>query len=269
VWAFDGLGWWLMFTSASGNALRIWPCPLGGAGNRDLLVFRDNSTTYELFRMKPRGSSMAYPASGAWTSSLIDAGDATRDKAWRAVGAVFAAPASRGVAGSADSVTILLEYSLDAGASWATAASVSSSSSATLARTLQSAFTTIPVSRHLQLRVSWSSVSDWAPVLVNVWAEYESLDNAPGRRRWELVVDAGDRRVKRDGQLDSQTGRQAIDALWSAWAGGAVLDYLDVDNDTNAVTYKVRIEEIEEKAAKPADGARWGQSTVALTLAQV
>ena len=44
-----------------------------------------------------------------------------------------------------------------------------------------------PTSRHLQMRVSWSSVSDWAPVLVDVWAEYETLDNAPNRRRWELV----------------------------------------------------------------------------------
>ena len=48
-----------------------------------------------------------------------------------------------------------------------------------------------------------------------------------------------------------------------------MLTFKDVDNDTNAVDYSVRIEEIEEKAAKPADGARWGQSTVALTLAQV
>ena len=270
IWAFDGLGWWLIFSSGSGNPIRLWPCPLSGAGNRDVLVFRDGATTYELFRLKWRAASThTYATAGTWTSSLIDAGDPTRDKAWRAVGATFAAPAQRGLTGSSDSVTITLEYSTDDGVSWTSAASVSSGSSAVLNRVLQSAFSTIPVSRHLQVRVSWSSVLEWAPVLVNVWAEYESLDNAPGRRRWELVVDAGDRRVQRDGQLSGQTGRQAIDALWSAWASGSILVFKDVDNDANAVDVQVRIEEIEEKAAKPADGARWGQSTVALTLAQV
>jgi hypothetical protein len=35
------------------------------------------------------------------------------------------------------------------------------------------------------------------------------------------------------------------------------------------ITYRVRIEEIEERTAKPNDASRWGQSQVALTLAEV
>jgi hypothetical protein len=33
--------------------------------------------------------------------------------------------------------------------------------------------------------------------------------------------------------------------------------------------YRVRIEEIEERVGKPGDAGRWGQSVVALTLAEV
>lgn len=268
LWGFDGQGWWLLGRRASPPA--IWPCPIGGAGNRDLVVFRDQSTLYDLYRVTWRGETAAtYAASGAWTSSLLDAGDPTRDKAWRAAGASFAQPAHRGKADSGDSVTIALEYSLDGGATWTTAASQSTTAAGTRTFALQSAFAAIPVSRRLQLRVSWSSVSDWAPVLVGVWAEFETLDNAPNRRRWELVIAAGDRRVRRDGQLDAQTGRQKIAALWDAWEARATLAFKDIDNDADPVDYSVRIEEIEESAAKPNDAGRWGESRVALTLAEV
>jgi hypothetical protein len=268
LWGFDGQGWWLLAQRSSPHA--IWPCPLGGAGNRDLIVFRHDTTAYDLYRVKWRSETVAtYATTGAWTSSLLDAGDPTRDKAWRAVGASFAQPADRGKPDSSDSVTIALEYSLDGGATWTTAASQATTAAATRTFTLQSAFASVPISRHLQLRVSWSSVSDWAPVLVHVWAEFETLDNAPTRRRWELVIAAGDRRLRRDGQLDSQTGRQKIAALWDAWEARTTLAFKDIDNDTDPVDYSVRIEEIEESAAKPNDSSRWGESRVALTLAEV
>ncbi|MGH2617565.1 MAG: hypothetical protein ACRDJC_20210, partial [Thermomicrobiales bacterium] len=121
LWGFDGLGWWLLAQRATPHA--IWPCPLGGAGNRDLLVFRHASTDYDLYRLKWRDKTLAtYASNGAWTSSLLDAGDPTRDKAWRAIGATFAQPANRGKSDSNDAVTIDLEYSLDGGATWTTAA---------------------------------------------------------------------------------------------------------------------------------------------------
>ncbi|MGH8573189.1 MAG: hypothetical protein ACREX8_11540, partial [Gammaproteobacteria bacterium] len=268
LWGFDGQGWWLLAQRATPHA--IWPCPLGGAGNRDLLVFRHASTDYDLYRLKWRDKTLAtYASNGAWTSSLLDAGDPTRDKAWRAIGATFAQPANRGKSDSTDSVTIALEYSLDGGVNWTTAASQNTTAATTRTFTLQSAFASIPTARHLQVRVNWSSVNDWAPVLTGVWTEFETLDNAPNRRRWEFTVSAGDRRVRRDGQLDGQTGRQKIAALWDAWEARATLILKDVDNDTDPVDYSVRIEEIEESVTKPNDSARWGESRVALTLAEV
>jgi hypothetical protein len=127
-------------------------------------------------------------------------------------------------------------------------------------------------------------VSDWAPVLTSLWVEYEDADGyalaelaqaeyETGiaaenvlRRKWELSVSASDRNVRRDGQVDAKTGRQAIAALWDAWELGTELDFKDLDHDADPVTYLVRIVGMEEKAAKPADGARWGESLVTLVL---
>ncbi len=127
-------------------------------------------------------------------------------------------------------------------------------------------------------------VSDWAPVLTSLWVEYEdAADYALAelaeaeyeagvaaenvlRRKWELTIDAGDRNIRRDGQVDAKTGRQAITALWDAWELGTSVTFKDIDNDTDPVAYIVAIVGMEEKAAKPADGARWGESTVTLIL---
>ena len=67
------------------------------------------------------------------------------------------------------------------------------------------------------------------------------------RRRWELTIDAGDGNVKRDGQRDAKTGRQAIAALWDAWELGTAVTFKDIDNDTDPVTYVVAIVGMEEK----------------------
>jgi hypothetical protein len=235
LWGFDGRGWWLLHSDAT---LHLWPMAVGGAGNRDLLVFRDASETYDLYRLAYRSSSVhSLNTGGVWTSSLIDAGDPSRMKAWRAIGATFAAPAQRGNAGSADAVTVTLEYSLNAGASWSQAASLAANDPATLERELRSAFLISPQSRYLQLRVVWSSVSDWAPVLASVWADYQvRADSSTRKRRWELAVDAGDRGVRRDGQRDSRPGRQQISRLWTAWEGATSLVFRDIDDDTRMWT---------------------------------
>ena len=36
AWGFDGQGWWPLQRDATPA---IWPCPLAGAGNRDVLLF--------------------------------------------------------------------------------------------------------------------------------------------------------------------------------------------------------------------------------------
>ena len=284
AWGFDGQGWWLLLQRDATPAV-IWPCPLAGAGNRDVLLFRDGSLTYDLLRLRWRSTTLhTYATGGEWVSSLIDGEDPTADKAWRRMGATFASPGSRGNAASVDSVSFPLDYSTDGGVNWVTAVDTPAASGSARVLTREIAFEDPPVSRVLQLRQRWSSVSDWAPVLTSVWVEFENAaEYALGelaqatyeaelaqegalRRRWELTVDAGDRRAKRDGQLDAKTGRQAITALWDAWELGTTVTFKDIDNDTDPVTYVVAIVGIEEKVAKPADSARWGESAVTLVL---
>ena len=229
LWGFDGAGWWRLLERSTPAA--VWPNPLAGAGNRELIVFRDGSATYDLARLNWRSSSIhTYATAGEWRSPLLDAGNPGASKQWREVGATFAAPASRGNSGSADSITLALESSTDGGATWVTAATLTTTAAATRAFTLRSALAAPVQTRYLQLRVVWSSVSDWAPVLASVWAEYEVPELAPPRKRiWELVVDAGDHSIRRDGQVDPQRGRSKIDGLWTRFHAGHDLAYTDID----------------------------------------
>jgi hypothetical protein len=284
AWGFNGEGWWLLFQRTTTPAV-IWPMALAGAGDRDALLFRDGSTSYHLLRLRWRSTTLhTYATDGEWVSSLIDGGDPTADKAWTRMGATFAAPGDRGNAASVDSVSFPLEYSLDGGVTWTVAVSQNSATAAMRVFTREIELAVPPQSRVLQLRQRWTSVSDWAPVLTSLWVEYENAEEyalaelaqatyeaeleaeALLRRRWELTISASDRNVRRDGQLDARTGRQAIAALWDAWELGTTVSFKDIDNDSDPVTYVVAIAGIEEKAARPADGARWGESTVTLVL---
>ena len=70
VWAFDGTGWWLMKSTTA--AARVWPVHLAGAGNIDLVAFRngDSAVSYDLYRMIHRDAvSHAYASSGKFMIS--------------------------------------------------------------------------------------------------------------------------------------------------------------------------------------------------------
>ena len=229
LWGFDGAGWWRL--AARSSPAYVWPAPMAGAGTRELVVFRDGSATYDLVRLNWRSSSVnTYASTGEWRSPLLDAGNPGASKQWREFGATFAAPASRGNSVSADSLTLQLDYSTDGGVSWTPAASLTTAAASQRAVTLRSELSAPVDARYVQLRVQWSAVLDWAPVLASVWAEYEVPAVAPPRTRiWELVVDAGDHSIRRDGQVDPQRGRSKIDGLWTRFHAGHALAYTDID----------------------------------------
>jgi hypothetical protein len=271
LWAFDGTGWWLMRTTTL--AARVWPLYLAGAGAFDLLAFQDGDAgvAYDLYRMGYRDVSLhAYGSSGGFVTSLLDSGERDADKSWRAIGAAFAAPAIRGNPASSDLVSLSLSWSIDGGETWTLAAVQNVNDPTqrviTLRANLDSA---AAVSPFLQLKVAWTSVADWAPVLTGLWAEYAVLDAPARRRRWSLAVMARDGLIRRDGALSPKSGRQQISDLWTAWAGNATITLKDIDYDADSVTRQVRIVDIEETVAKPAEASRWGESSVRLTLVEV
>jgi hypothetical protein len=271
-WAFDGSGWWLMLRSS--NQTRVWPMYTGGAGNIDLVLFRDGSTsvTYDLFRLIYRHESATNYNSGAseYRTSLLDAGERDRVKVWRRIGAVFASPEQRGNPASIAPVTLTLSYSTDGGRSWTTAATSLVTDPLQRTTEITTQFTSGQVvSRFVQLRVSFGNVVDWSPALVGLWADYEVIDAIPRRRRWNLKIRARDRTVRRDATVDPRTGRTIAADLWDAWTDSATIPFTDLDFTATGITHQVRIASISEEIPVPADAASWGDSVVSLVVIEV
>jgi hypothetical protein len=270
IWATDGGGWWLIDRAASNQPERLNPANLGGCGGFDVAVFRDGSVSYDRFRTARRSlSQQSYPSGGSanWVSALLDGERGEAVKTWEGVGARFAWPESRGDAGSADTVTISLDYSLDAGATWTQAATRMIAGGGTRLTDLTASLPAGAVGRYLQLRVRWSSVVDWAPVLTGVWADWRLTLGSGIRQRWAFDVLARDAAIDRDGNAGG-SGQAAVAGLWSAWETGAALTLRDLDYDADPVERQVIVAEVTESAAKPADAGRFGGRVVTVELVE-
>ncbi len=273
IWAWNGAGWW-QIRDADATAIRsISPVNIAGAGNWDLMVFRDGSTTFDLFRLIWRDRSKhALSRAGQFATSMLDAGERDKDKAWRRVGAVFATPELHGAVPDSSTCKLALTCNPGGMSAWVQAATVTKSGN-TLANTNFSLEGDVSsaqlVSPFLQLRLTWEVNGGWAPILTALWAEYETLDSPARRRKWSFVVAARDQTIDRAGQLLTRTGRQLIAELWAAWQAGTTLTFRDQDYDADATERRVRIVGIEEAVAKPSDAGRWGESLVKLTLVEV
>ncbi|HMM49086.1 MAG TPA: hypothetical protein PKE32_05685 [Miltoncostaeaceae bacterium] len=266
LWATDGLGAWFRIGHHASDQIRLWPTNAGGTGQVDFLTWFNGAPQCELYRVNARyWPSGTLAATSAWISPLLDGDDPTLSKAWRFVAATFADPA--GYAWGATPPTVSLHYSLDAGATW-TLAEADAPAAPTRALRLSAALPPDTIGAHLQLRVTWENVVDWAPVLVGVSADYLPLYPASTRRRWTLAVRCSDQAVDRDGRRLSRTGRELAADLWAARDAGDTVTLRDVDDPDGLNEYAVRIVGIREKAAKASDQARWGETTVELELVE-
>ncbi len=273
VWLWNGAGWWLLLRDETGVTRWIWPTNLSGAGDWDMMLFRDGSLGIDLARLHWRSDSRnTLPATGSYVTSMLDANECDKDKAWRKVGAVFATPDIHGDEDSIDQVTVSLDWSDDAGVTWHTAGIRTLAATAGDARQFAldaDIASDGAVSRWIMLRARWSSVSSWAPVLTGLWTEFEVLDAPARRRRWQLAVAAHDQVVRRDGGEMSRSGRQLIADLWLAWKDGTTLPFRDIDYDAEPTERRVRIVGIKEEVARPADAGEIGDAMIQLTLVEV
>lgn len=271
LWAFDGTGWWLM--AERETTPWVWPTALAGAGSLDLLAFRDGDTavTYDTVRMIPRSAGApSYAAAGSFTTALLDAGERDARKSWRAIGATFATPEDRGNTASADPVTLTLAWSIDGGSTWTPAATSTVSDPSERIHELSAELPSgAAIARYLQLRVTFSSVSDWSPVLTGLWADYAVLDQPPRRRRWSFAILARDAAIQRDGSVATLNGRAQIAALWQSWESGQTVTLRDLDYDADPTARTVRITAIEEQVPKPSDAANWGAAVIHLQLLEL
>ena len=270
TWAFDGSGWWLVLRSS--NQTRVWPMYTGGAGNIDVVLFRDGSTsvTYDLLRLVYRHDALTSYNSGTaeFRSSLLDGGERSVRKSWRRITATFAAPEQRGNPASIAPITLALAFSTDAGRTFTSAGSLLVTDPTE--RTLQMTF---DIGQHaaigpfLQLQVTWSGVVDWAPALVGLHAEYEAIDLAPRRRRWRCAIRARDRAVQRDGSIDPRPANDMAIDLWTVWATAQPVLFTDLDFDETSLTHAVQIVSLTETV--PAVSERHGDSHIALELVEL
>jgi hypothetical protein len=119
------------------------------------------------------------------------------------------------------------------------------------------------------VRVTVSSILDWSPVLLSLWAECEVLDGTHRRRCWWFTVQCKDAVARRDRSVDSTGARALAARLWGTWAAGATVGLKDVDYDISGLSYSVRIVGIVEKISKPADAGTFADGEVELVLSEV
>lgn len=268
LWGHDGRGWWMIDSQDRLGDVMQWPVGVNGAAdNVDVLCGRGsvtNQTVLYQFYRRPNYTGLA----PIWsvTSSLLDANDRGLEKAWRRVGAEFAWPDGRG---TADLVTIAVEYSADAGATWTQAATSNVAGNGSRVVTVEGGISPAVVSKFLQVRVTVSSILDWSPVLLNLWAEAEVLDDPVRRRRWRFTVQCKDAVILRDGTADNTGARALAERLWAAWSAGGTVTLKDIDYDRTLTTYTVRLVDIVEKISKPQDAGTFADGEVELALSEV
>jgi hypothetical protein len=112
-------------------------------------------------------------------------------------------------------------------------------------------------------------VADWAPVLMGMWAEHETLDLPVRRRRWRFTVQCSDTLVRRDGSPSPDEARAIVDQLWGLWENGAITTFRDVDQMDTSSEYAVRIAGIREVVPRPGQMDQDASSEIELTLVEV
>lgn len=270
LWLTDGTTWWRAAVRAAGGA-GIWPVALYGAGDRDLAVFRHGSTTYDLVRLRPKSAAVqAYAEAGEWVSPVLDGGDRAEARTWGAVGCWLGAPEGRGNPAGTDQVTVRFWTSTDFGATWVQhgALTVGRQRLGPLMLGNLGGF----VGRGVQLKVSWESVTDWAPVLHAAWADWTVTGpTGPGgtpavaKRRWELAV-----RVSDLAPETGLSGDQLSIQLWALAEQGLGVSFKDVDYAVSPAVRTVKVERIEEEWGPPGTvGATPREAVIRLVLAEV
>jgi hypothetical protein len=263
LWGYDGRGWWLLDEQTDAATLYSYPVSISGScDDADLLAGRGSTNNdLAIWQFFPRRAAPGLRGSYELVTALMDGGERDLDKVWRRAGVELATPDDRA---TSDEVSVALSYSVDGGATWVTVDSATLDDSSSRLATVGGSLTARPKSRFLQLKLAVSSVSDWCPVVLGLWAEHETMDLPTRRRRWKLTAVCTDHVVTRDGSVDSTGARVLGSGLWDVWEDGSTLSFTDVDGSS----YTVRIAGIRETIGKVAE-IDMASSDVELTLVEV
>jgi hypothetical protein len=219
------------------------------------------SNDVSIWQFFPRSGVPGLRPSYELVTAMLDAGERDLDKVWRRAGVELATPDGRA---TSDVVTVALSYSVDGGATWTAIASANVDDASSRLVSVGDEISARPESRFIQLKLAVSSVLDWCPVVLGLWAEHETMDLPTRRRRWKFLAVCADQVVTRDGSVNVTGARILASALWAAWSIGSALAFKDVDG----TDYTVRIAGIREQIGRTADIAM-ASSDVDLTLVEV
>lgn len=264
LWAFDGSGWWCVGPNSDATRDYCWPTPTAGYfDNADLLAFGDAAARVYGWQLAPRATQPGLGAGGELITSLWHGRDPDKAKGWARAGLELAWPGGGGFA----PCTVALDYSVDGGATFAVLGSATVGGDT--ARTLAFDLPPGAVGKWLALRYRLADVTDGAPILAALWAEYRAIETPRRRRHWTFALLAADDTVGRDGATDPRGGAAIAADLWAAWEGSATLPFRDLDYDLAPVERAVRIVGLDEAIAAPADAGRWGDSRLTVRLVEV
>jgi len=234
----------------------------------DLIAFSKGQNTLHGFQLRSYSTQPGLAPGGELVTSLWHGRDPDQEKVWLRVGAEFVTPGRASGPGlpSFSPCTVALAYTLDGSNFTAVGnATLDTAGARTIAFDLPPGTT----GKLLALKYSLSGVTAGGPTLTALWAEYRPAEPLVRRRAWAFEVLAGDGMVARDGSRDARSGRQIAAALWGAWQAGAALAFRDLDYDLDPTARTVRIANLDERIAAPADAGRWGESRLRVELVEV
>ena len=270
LWAYDGHGWWCLARNTGGGSPDYWaPMPTASyVQDADLIAFSKGQNTLHGFQLRSYSAQPGLAPGGELITSLWHGRDPDQEKVWLRVGAEFVTPGRASSPGlpSFSPCTVALAYTLD-GSNFSAAGSATIDTAG--ARTIAFDLPPGTTGKLLALKYSLSGVTEGAPTLTALWAEYRPAEPLACRRAWAFEVLAGDGMVARDGSRDARSGRQIAAALWAAWQAGAALAFRDLDYDLDPTPRTVRIANLDERIAAPADAGRWGESRLRVELVEV
>jgi hypothetical protein len=248
LWAYNGSGWWALDQATSTNTL-AYPVA-DGAGK--LITFRSANAAMFAYDLATVTTATTLASPWSFTTPLLDANEADRQKAWRRIGVELARLDGEAVG----SWAVQLAYSTDGGATYTIAGTQ------TVTSELSSvAFAISATSVGLIVKATLTRTSGLPPFVTSVWAEHETLNESVRRRRWQFTVRAGAGLVNRQGERDTRDGQTLRTALWDLYTSATTFAFRDVDYGATGVSTNVRMLGLREEWPTPSDQSTLGAET--------
>lgn len=265
LWAYDGRGWWRIETIAT-NELRY----ISTSGSGQLVTVQTGSSANMwAANIEARNTAGSLISPVEIITPALDAQLPDLIKSWRKVGV----ETLRNDGQTAGNWAVAISTSIDAGVTWVLAGTESVTDNVETV-----VYDVVLSATQLMIKVTMTYTSGLPPHIIALWAEYQLVDpneaeilgESARPRQWEFSIPARDDIVDRSGAADARTGQTIRATLRTLYDLHSTFPFRDVDYGADATTHTVRMTEMIETWANPADQAAIGaHSMLAITLEEV